>query len=114
MEKCNNCNRDIGKLEQVFVFKDNIVCGECDSRLRKQVEASVSITPSVLPAPTAPKSPDTTLVIISFLIPLVGFIIGAIFISKPSKADKKTGESCLIWATISIIVGIILWGMLLA
>lgn len=30
MEKCSNCDREIGKLEQAFVFKGNIVCRECD------------------------------------------------------------------------------------
>ena len=30
MEKCTNCDREIGKLEQAFVFRGNIVCGDCN------------------------------------------------------------------------------------
>jgi hypothetical protein len=33
MEVCANCNRAIGNLETPFVYMDNIVCGECNSRL---------------------------------------------------------------------------------
>jgi hypothetical protein len=36
IETCANCGRTIGNLEQHFVWQDNIVCLECDARLRKQ------------------------------------------------------------------------------
>ena len=34
IESCQNCEREIGKLERAFIFKDKIVCAECDKRLR--------------------------------------------------------------------------------
>lgn len=32
-EFCENCGRAIGKLEQAFVYKDHIVCKECNEKL---------------------------------------------------------------------------------
>lgn len=37
IENCKNCERTIGKLEQVCVFNGHVVCKECYERLRKQV-----------------------------------------------------------------------------
>jgi len=36
LEKCANCDRTIGKLEQSFVYKDHIVCTKCYQRLKMQ------------------------------------------------------------------------------
>ncbi|HUW19247.1 MAG TPA: hypothetical protein VMW16_08100 [Sedimentisphaerales bacterium] len=33
---CENCARAIGKLETVHIYRDHIVCAECNARLRKQ------------------------------------------------------------------------------
>jgi len=112
MEKCSNCGRVIGKLEQAFIFCENVVCGECDLRLRKQIKASIPTAPSYSPSRLKTDSPDTALIIISFLIPLAGIIIGAIYCSKPKQADKKTGESCLIWAVIGIVSCILFCALL--
>lgn len=35
-EKCANCGKTIGRFEKRCVFKDNIVCAECHSRLKNQ------------------------------------------------------------------------------
>lgn len=48
METCANCHRTIGDLEPVQLFKQNVVCIECDSRLR------ASTSPPPTPAPVAP------------------------------------------------------------
>ncbi len=37
IENCKNCERSIGRLEQVCVFNEHVVCKECYERLRKQV-----------------------------------------------------------------------------
>jgi len=44
------------------------------------------------------------LAILSFFIPLVGFIMGAIFISKPEKHNQDIGASCLIGAVLGIVL----------
>lgn len=35
MEKCANCDRDIGELEEPHLFNGRVVCQECDERLRR-------------------------------------------------------------------------------
>ena len=59
------------------------------------------------------RNPDLFLSIISFLIPIIGFIMGVFFIVKPSQADKNTGMRCLGWALAGSIFGSIILGNLL-
>lgn len=40
-EVCKNCGRAIGKLEQVFVYKDHVVCKECNLKLRDEPQEIV-------------------------------------------------------------------------
>jgi predicted Zn finger-like uncharacterized protein len=42
-EVCSRCGREIGRFEQTFVFGGKIVCGECDRRIRNDLE---TVTPS--------------------------------------------------------------------
>ena len=42
--------------------------------------------------------------IISFLIPLVGFIVGAIFLAKDEEEEKSVGKMCIIIGIISMII----------
>lgn len=58
------------------------------------------------------KNPNLFLSIVSFLIPIVGFIIGIFFIVKPSQTDKSTGMRCLGWALAGSIFGSIIFGNL--
>lgn len=41
IEKCGNCDRAIGRLEQTCVYKDTIVCRECNERLRHADEGGI-------------------------------------------------------------------------
>ncbi len=43
--------------------------------------------------------------VISFLIPLVGYILGAILLSKDNTFDKSVGKNCIILGIISSIIG---------
>lgn len=58
------------------------------------------------------KNPDGFLIWVSFLIPLAGIIIGAIFVSKPKQAEKDTGSACLIAAVIGFFVGSVIIGLM--
>ena len=54
---------------------------------------------------------DTTvllLYILSFFIPLAGFIVGAIYASKDEKHYKHVGKNCLIFSVINIVLGFIM------
>lgn len=35
-ETCENCGNKIGKLETAHIYRDHILCSECNCRLRKQ------------------------------------------------------------------------------
>lgn len=46
---------------------------------------------------------------VSFLIPLVGFIMGAILLSKDDIHEKSAGKNCIILALISVVLATIIW-----
>ena len=54
------------------------------------------------------------LYILSFFIPLAGFIVGAIYASKNEKHYKHVGKNCLIFSVINIILGLVMAVLLFA
>ena len=48
------------------------------------------------------------LYILSFIIPLAGFIVGAIYASKEEEHYKHVGKNCLIFSVINIVLGFIM------
>ena len=46
--------------------------------------------------------------VLSFIIPIAGIILGAIYLSKPDDEMKKFGKTCLIIALIPIILLILM------
>ena len=44
--------------------------------------------------------------ILSFLIPLAGFIIGAIYWTKPDEPSKHVGKMCIIFAIVGILLSV--------
>jgi len=63
------------------------------------------------PAPAAaaevPPEPTALFYVLSFVIPLAGIILGAIYLSKPDAANKKFGKMCLTLALTCIGVIIV-------
>jgi len=58
---------------------------------------------------TAPQGGVRVLLyIVSFLIPLVGIILGIVYMVKPDQDSKKFGKMCLILGIVSIVIGIVL------
>lgn len=49
-----------------------------------------------------------TYTVVSLFIPLVGFILGAIMLTKDEKIDRKVGEH----AIVTSVLGLIAWGIL--
>lgn len=49
VEKCRNCDRSIGRMEQAFLWQDQIVCAECHARLSTPI-----VRPAAPPSPPAP------------------------------------------------------------
>ena len=54
------------------------------------------------------KTSTTLLYILSFLIPLAGFIVGAIYLSKEEEHYKHIGKNCLIISILNIVFGFIM------
>ena len=54
---------------------------------------------------------ETTVIllyILSFFIPLAGFIVGAIYASKDEEHYKQVGKNCLIFSVMNIVLGFIM------
>lgn len=51
--------------------------------------------------------------IISFLIPLIGFILGAILLSKEDIEERNVGKKCIIIAIVSMIISAIIISLFL-
>ena len=70
----------------------------------------------VLPRRRTTRDSHTALVWASFLLPLYGLIVGAIFMMKEQPENRRIGQICVKWAVIGIVVGSvaigILWGTL--
>lgn len=47
--------------------------------------------------------------ILSFLIPVVGIILGIIWMNEQDMEKKQVGKTCLIVAIIAIVLGCICW-----
>ena len=54
------------------------------------------------------------LYILSFFIPLAGFIVGAIYASKDEEHYKHVGKNCLIFSVMNIVLGFIMLAALFA
>ena len=54
------------------------------------------------------------LYILSFFIPLAGFIVGAIYASKDEEHYKHVGKNCLIFSVLNIVLGFIIVAALFA
>ena len=60
-EICANCGREIGYLEQAYVYRNNVVCLECYNRLKKQASypsappVDSSFEETAIPAVTGPQ-----------------------------------------------------------
>ena len=50
-----------------------------------------------------PPEPRWLFYVISFIVPLAGIIIGAIYLAKPDPACKKFGKNCIIAAAAAIV-----------
>jgi hypothetical protein len=51
-----------------------------------------------------PLEPAWLWYILSFIIPILGIILGAIYLGKPEPENKRFGKNCLIAAVIYMVV----------
>ena len=50
--------------------------------------------------------------IFSFLIPLVGFIIGAVMLSSRDSSRSSCGTACILLSILSIVLDVLVWAVL--
>ena len=111
MHHCPNCGADVEDSWKA--------CPRCGTVLRG---AYAGISPTATaprqtyskPSPptdfgSPSKNPNVLLGLLSFIIPIVGLILGAIFVSKSRSDDKYTGKLCFGLA----VAGIVLFTVLL-
>jgi len=51
-ETCENCGREIGKLEKAYLWQNHVVCADCNARLAAQSEEAPP------PQPASPREPE--------------------------------------------------------
>ena len=54
----------------------------------------------------APPEPQVLFYVISFLVPIAGIILGALYLSTPYEPNREFGKYCLLAATINIALGL--------
>lgn len=60
------------------------------------------------------ENPNVVLAIVSFLIPLVGVILGSVFVSKSRSLDKRTGNVCFLASIGGMLAGALIFGVILS
>ncbi|UCH78034.1 MAG: hypothetical protein JSU81_09975 [Candidatus Coatesbacteria bacterium] len=53
----------------------------------------------------APPEPKVLFYVISFIVPIAGIILGALYLSKPDEANREFGKYCLLAAVINFALG---------
>ena len=51
------------------------------------------------------RNPNGLLGLVSFIIPLAGIIVAAIFLTRDNQHDRETGKLCLTCAVLAIFIG---------
>lgn len=93
MKKCKFCAEEIKD--------DAIVCKHCHSDVCASANQKV----------TADKHSNyNTVSLVSILLPIVGIIIGIIYLTKQDKIDRKLGEHAIVFS----LLGSILWYLVYA
>lgn len=87
--RCVACGRELAWDANVCPY-----CGR-DYRIR---------LPSVREEEPVSSGMKIVLYLVSFFVPLAGFIIGAIYYVKPGQEYKKVGKVCIILAIVSVVI----------
>ena len=90
---------------------ENDTCRFCGCKLDKHKYYQLEYYEKIEENSTIEASKDSHVFqyVISFIIPLIGFILGAILLSKDSEDEKSLGKSCIIIGIISVVVCSLIW-----
>lgn len=93
---------------------DNIVCNYCGVNLDKRpfyidpTDLEDDTQNEQLKTENCANDGYTFHYVISFLIPLIGFIVGAIMLAKDEDEQRGCGKTCILLAIASILLGIVI------
>ncbi len=85
---CQNCGTRSGISEMVYTAPNQV------SHLGQEISSK--------------GNPNVLLGLLSFFLPLIGFILGIVYLSKPSDNDKHTGKLCMGLAVASVVLAILM------
>jgi RNA polymerase subunit RPABC4/transcription elongation factor Spt4 len=104
---CKHCGRELGQMGTRncvacgrAISWDTLVCPYCGKDYRYQSFAGQPQGPLV------GSGIKVLLYIVSFFIPIVGFIVGAIYYTKPEDEYKKLGKTCITLGIVSLVVNV--------
>ncbi len=90
---------------------ENDTCAYCGAKINKAKYYSAEYYDNPEEIIEKEESGNTFRYVISFLIPLIGYILGAILLSKDNEEEKSAGQSCIILGIVSTVIGIIAWAI---
>ena len=93
---CSSCGEKIADSEEEAKSVD--ACPNCGGKRASQS------------SPIEKQIDDTTVILLyllSFFIPLAGFIVGAIYASRDEEHYKHVGKNCLICSTLNVVLSFI-------
>lgn len=100
---CNKCD-GINRFE-------NDICQFCGNKLDKRKYYDLEYYDEISEETETESSEEETgytfQYVISFLIPIIGFILGAILLSKDSDEEKNVGKQCIIIGIVSVVLSAI-------
>lgn len=100
-QNCKFCGRRLDKREYYDSYEDYCIdCGDDNQDIHKDDDSSSN------------SDSYTFQYVISFLVPLVGFILGAILLSKDSNDEKSKGKTCIIIGIVAMLIYIIMVSVL--
>ena len=107
----NNPINIFEKDNKVKISSETKFCSNCGAKIDAKAEicpkCGVRVAPAKIEVPQG--GSRTLLYIISFLFGIVGIVIGAIYLMKPSKAAQDFGKDCLMLALIPMVLGILFY-----
>ena len=75
--------------------------------LTRIVNKNIVIEKKTMEAETKRASGNTYRYIASFLIPIVGYVLGAILLSKNDEMEKTAGKNCIILGLVSSVISVV-------
>jgi len=100
---CHACNRSFEVYEQDAT--DLVRCPHCQSLSMATGEIKhIKVQPDV------PSTGPPAIFVVSFVVPLVGYILGIIYAAKGDPNDRRLGVRCLVWATAGMCAAAVVIG----